>query len=212
MEDFRSVFRRLPFENSWLYSVAKLTRVECRCVSTRGCPTNTTNIEGTGVIQQPEGGDLVIGQLTLPASRHDESKADWSGPEVIVPQIPDLLLPEVKYVKQHQALLEDVWAAWEGPGEGEPAPRTVPITMSQLQQQMEAKLLARKWSSIGAVAGSIAVIAVISMCLWRHWRMVAAFRARCLRGSTIAGVTPENHTSPTRRASRGKAPTARCRL
>jgi hypothetical protein len=65
--------------------------------------------------------------------------------------------------------------------------------MSQLQQQMEAQLLARKWISIGAVAGSVAVIAVISTCLWRHWRMVAAFRARCLRGRTIVGATPENH-------------------
>jgi hypothetical protein len=137
MDDFRPVFRRLPFENSWLYSVAKLTRVECKCVSARECPTNTTSIEGTGILQQPEGCDLVIGQLTLPASRQYESKADWGGPEVIIPQMPDLLLPEeVSYVKQHQALLEDVWDAWEGPGEGEPDPSTVPITMSQLQRQV----------------------------------------------------------------------------
>jgi hypothetical protein len=174
--------------------VTKLETAECRCVSTQGCPTNITSIEGTGVIQQPGGCDLVIGQLTLPASSRYESKADWSGLEVIVPQIPDLLHPkEVKYVKQHQALLEQVWAAWEGPGEGEPDPSIVPRTMSRLQRQVETRLLARRWVYGGAVTGSIAAIAMISTCLWRHWRMVAAFRARCLTGRTIAGATPENH-------------------
>jgi hypothetical protein len=50
MEDFRPVFMRLPFENSRLYSVAKFTRVECRCANAPECPMNTTSVEGTGVI------------------------------------------------------------------------------------------------------------------------------------------------------------------
>jgi hypothetical protein len=194
MEDFRSVFRRAPFENSWLYSVAKLTRVGCRCVSTRGCPTNTTNIVGTDIIQQPEGCDLVIGQLTLPASRHYESNADWGGPEIIVPQI------QTSYSRRRSSR----WSSTrrcsrmcETHGKAQvkdpPPPSNFPITMMQLQQQMGAKLLARKWISIGALTGAIAAVAVISMCLWRHWRMVAAFRARCLWGRTLAGATPENH-------------------
>jgi hypothetical protein len=37
---------------------------------------NMTGIEGTGVTPQAEGCDLFSGQLTLPASRHFESKAD----------------------------------------------------------------------------------------------------------------------------------------
>jgi hypothetical protein len=34
VESFRPVFRRVPFKNSWLYAVAKPTRVECKCEST----------------------------------------------------------------------------------------------------------------------------------------------------------------------------------
>jgi hypothetical protein len=60
-ESFRPVFRRLPFENSWLYAIMKPTRVECKCVSTQECPTNITGVEGTGVIPQAEGCDLFIG-------------------------------------------------------------------------------------------------------------------------------------------------------
>jgi hypothetical protein len=104
----------------------------------------------------------------LPASRHChfESKADWDGPKIVVPQTPDLLLSEeVSYLKQHQALLEDVWDAWEDPGAG-PTSVTAPMTMAQLQQQMEARLLTREWIYDGVVAGSIAAVAVIGLCLW----------------------------------------------
>jgi hypothetical protein len=94
LEDFRSVFRRLPFENSWLYAVAKLARVECGYSEKLECPANITKIEGTGVLQQREGCDLFIEELMLPASRQFESRAEWSGPEVGVPQIPDRFTPE----------------------------------------------------------------------------------------------------------------------
>jgi hypothetical protein len=136
LEDFRSVFRRLPFENSWFYAVAKLARVEC--------PANLTKIEGTGVLQQPEGCDLFIEELMLPASRQFESRAEWSGPEVVVPQIPDLLYPrEVSYIREHQELLEDIWDDWQIPEEG-PAPVIAPMTMSELRQQIEARTQGRK--------------------------------------------------------------------
>jgi hypothetical protein len=55
---------------------------------------NITSIEGTGVIPQPEGCDLFIGELTLPARRQFESKANWDGPGVVQPKTPDLLLLE----------------------------------------------------------------------------------------------------------------------
>jgi hypothetical protein len=55
LEGFKSVFRRLPFGNSWLYAVATPTRVQCRCVGAQECPTNLTVIEGAGVIPQAEG-------------------------------------------------------------------------------------------------------------------------------------------------------------
>ena len=75
---------------------------------------NITGIESTGVIPQAEGCNLFVRQLTLPASCQFESKANWDGPEVVVLQAPDLLLSkEVSYLKQHQALLEDVWDAWK---------------------------------------------------------------------------------------------------
>jgi hypothetical protein len=151
-ENFRPVSRKHPFENSWLYAVAKLTRVECRCISTQGCPMDITTIEGTGIIRQPEGCDLLIGQLTLPASRQFESKADWDGPGVVVPQAPDLLLPEeVSYEKKHHELLEDMWEAWGGSRDG-PTTVTDPMTMPQLQQQVEARLLTWKWICSGVVA------------------------------------------------------------
>jgi hypothetical protein len=147
---------------------------------------NITTIEGTGVIRQPEGCDLLIGHLTLPASSQFESKADWDGPEVVVPEAPDLFLPEeVLYVKQHQELLEDVWDAWEG-SRDRPTAVTNPMTMPQLQQQVEARLLTRKWICSGVVAGSTTAATVIGLCLWRHRRMLLIFRAHNARGRTRA--------------------------
>jgi hypothetical protein len=62
VESSRSVLRRVPFEKkSWLYAVAKLIKVECKCSSTQECPRNMTGIKGTGVIPQEEGCDLFIG-------------------------------------------------------------------------------------------------------------------------------------------------------
>jgi hypothetical protein len=86
------------------------------CEHTTG-PMHITGIEDTGVTPQEEGCDLFIGQLTLPVSRHFESKADWDGPKIVAPQTPDLLLSEkVSYSRQHQALPEDVWGRMGGPG------------------------------------------------------------------------------------------------
>ncbi|PNF21982.1 hypothetical protein B7P43_G17813 [Cryptotermes secundus] len=117
---------------------------------------NITSIEGTGIITQPVGCDLFIGQLTLPASHQFECKADWDGPGIVVPQAPALLLPEeVSYVKQHRELLEDVWDAREDSRKG-PTAVTAPMTMPQLQQQVETKILPRKWICSGIVAGSTA--------------------------------------------------------
>jgi hypothetical protein len=83
-------------------------------------------IDGTVILTQPEGCNLIIGQLTLPASRQFESKADWNGPGIIVPQAPDLLLPEeVSYANQHQAMLEGVSNIWEDP-KGRSASITAP--------------------------------------------------------------------------------------
>jgi hypothetical protein len=113
-------------------------------VGAQECPTNLTVIEGAGVIPQAEGRDLFVGQLMLPASRQFESRAEWSGPGVVVPQTPDLLLSgEVSYLRQHRALLEDIWDAREDT-EGGPASITAPMTMFQLKQQLEARTLGRK--------------------------------------------------------------------
>jgi hypothetical protein len=124
---------------------------------------NITGIEGTDVIPQAEGYDLFIRQLMLPVSRQFESKADWDGPEIVVSQTPDLLLSEeVSYLKQHQALPEDIWDAWEDPGDGL-ASVTAPMKMSQLQQQMENRLRARKLICGGVFAGSISTVTVIGL-------------------------------------------------
>jgi hypothetical protein len=86
LEDFRSVFRRLPFENSWLYAVTKLARVECRCADKLECPSNLTKIEGTGVLQQPEGCRATNAAGEPPVrvqSRVKRSRGSWasnSGP------------------------------------------------------------------------------------------------------------------------------------
>ncbi|PNF23742.1 hypothetical protein B7P43_G17246, partial [Cryptotermes secundus] len=180
-ENFRPMFRKHPFENSWLYAVGKLTKVECRCISSQGCPMNITSIEGTGIITQSDGCDLIIGQLTLPASRQFQSTADWDGPGIVASQAPDLLHPEeATYLKQHQGLLGDVWDAWEDPEDGS-TPDTAPRTITQLRQQVEARLLTQRWICSGIVAGSTAAAAVLSLCLWRHRRALLIFRARGAR-------------------------------
>jgi hypothetical protein len=86
-----------------------------------------------------------------------------------VPQTPDLLLPgEVSYIRQHRAILEDIWDAREET-EGGTVSSTAPLTMFQLRQQMEVRNRGRKWIIGGALVGSIVAAATgTSLCLWRH--------------------------------------------
>ena len=143
---------------------------------------NITSIEGTGILPQAEGCDIFIGQQTLPASRQFESTVNWDGPEVVVPQGPDLLLPgEITYLKRHQELFEDVWNMTE-----EPTQTLEPLTLRQLQQQMETQLLKEKWVYGGIIAGSLGLAAAISICLWKYRRMVFSFREHCAKGRAIA--------------------------
>ena len=168
------------------------------------CPMNISSIEGKGVIPQPEACDLFIGQLTLPASSQFEYKADWSGTGIVVPQAPALLLPdEVSFVKQHQELLEDVWHAGEDSGDG-PTAVAAPMTMPQLQQQVEARLLTRKWTCSTIVTGSTTTAAVIGLCLWRHRRALLVFRARCARKRTIADNIKGNSPALRKDESKGE--------
>jgi hypothetical protein len=80
-------------------------------------------------------------------------------------------------LRQLQALPEDVQDAWEDPDDGATSV-TDPMTMAQLQQQMEARLLTRKGICGGVVAGSIAAAAVIGLLLWRHRQAVLTYKAR----------------------------------
>jgi hypothetical protein len=121
-----------------------------------------------------------------------------------VPQTPDLLLSEeVSYLKQHQALLQDVWDAWEDPKDG-PTSVTAPMTMAQFQKQMEARLLTRKWVCGGVVAGSIAAVAVIRLCLWRHRQAVLTYKARCAKDRTVADHTKGNRPAHPKDESKGR--------
>jgi hypothetical protein len=124
----------------------------------------------------------------LPASRQFESRAEWSGLGVFVPQAPDLLHPgEVSYFSQHQAILEDIWDTREDP-EGGPVSSTTPMTMFQLRQQMETKTRERKLIIGGAVVFSIVAAAIgTNLCLWRHREIVLAIRARFPGRRTLAG-------------------------
>jgi hypothetical protein len=60
------------------------------------------------------------------------------------------------------------------------------MTMPQLQQQVEVRLLTRRWICSGIVAGSTAAATVIGLCLWRHRRALLIFRARDSRRRTGA--------------------------
>jgi hypothetical protein len=44
MGNFNPVFRRFPFDSSWLYEVARPLGVECKCVGTERCPLDTMSI------------------------------------------------------------------------------------------------------------------------------------------------------------------------
>jgi hypothetical protein len=84
--------------------------------------------------------------------------------------------------RRYQRTCGDVW---EDPEDG-PTSVTAPMTVAQLQQHMEARLLTRKWIRGGVVAGSIAAVTVIGLCLWRHRQAVLTYKARCARGRTVA--------------------------
>jgi hypothetical protein len=43
--NFNPVFRRFPFDSSWLLSVARPMVVECKCVGTQMCPLDTMSIK-----------------------------------------------------------------------------------------------------------------------------------------------------------------------
>jgi hypothetical protein len=175
-EGFRPVFRRLPSGKHWLYSVEKPTKVECRCVGVQECPTNLTTIEGTGILPQRDGCEFYVGQFKLPATRQFESRAEWGGPEVVIPQLPSLLpTREARYIREHQGMLVDIWDTWMDPRD---EPDTTPVTMFQLQQQIEARTREKKWRINGAIIGSTVVVTIIvGLCLWKHRQGIFAIRA-----------------------------------
>jgi hypothetical protein len=188
-EGFIPVFRILPSGHHWLYSVGKPTRVECRCVGIQGCPTNLTTIEGTWILPQSDGCEFYVGQFKLPATRKFESRAEWGGPEVIIPRLPSLLpTREADYIREHQGMLVDIWDAWMGPRD---EPDTTPVTMFQLRQQIEARTRGRKWRINRAIIGSTVVVTIIAgLCLWKHRQRIFAIRARFARRRT-----PKRHVA-----------------
>ena len=141
-----------------------------------GCSTNQTSIGGTGILQQPEGCNLIVGSLTLPASREFRSAADWGGPAILIPQAPELLQPhEVQYVRWHCGILEDLWAEWEGPGNDRfliPAP----MTMDQVKRRVETRIYSWKWIYGGSVGGVAVAVTLIGLCLWKHRREIPALQ------------------------------------
>jgi hypothetical protein len=161
-EGFRPVFRKLPLANHWLYSVGKSTRVECRCVGDQGCPTNLTTIEGTGILPQNDGCEFYIGQFKLPATRQFESRAEWSGPEVVVPKLHDLLpTRETEYIQEHQGMLADIWSTWEDSRNDLDANT---VTMLQLREQLEMRIQQRQWKVNAIIIGSTMVISAVILC------------------------------------------------
>ena len=195
--DFRPIFRKLLVKDAWLYAVNRLTRIECKCLNTHNCPLNKTSIQGIGVLEQPQGCDILAGTLTLPASRQFQSRAEWKDHEIIMPPVPALLRPEeVEYVKRHRGVLDEVWTAWEKSG-GSQAAIPAPMTMDLLQKQIEARLYPWKWTYGGVVAGSTAAATVIGLCLWRHRRKLPVFRTHDAKGRTRgANAEKDNVASP----------------
>jgi hypothetical protein len=141
----------------------------------------------------PDGCDLFIGDLMLPANRQFESWAEWSRPEVIVPQTPDLLLPrEVEYVSQHRELLEDLRDNWEAP-EKEPIFDTAPMTMPELKRQVEDWIQGKRWTLVGTIGLVVTAAIAISLCLWRHWQAVLAVCAWIRRTVAKGGKKKSTH-------------------
>jgi hypothetical protein len=196
-EGFTPIFRKLPLGNSWLFAVERLMRIECKCVEAHECPSNLTVIRGTGIIQQAEGCDLYAGQLMLPASRQFESRAEWSGPELVVPQSPELLpTREVTYMSEHRDTIADIWKEWKDQ-EGGSDPIVTPMTISDLRRQIEARAGTTKWIIVIAVLGLItATTVIVSLCLVQHPQVASSVRA-CFTGKrALTDATPES--KPTR--------------
>jgi hypothetical protein len=189
-EGFRPVFRRLPSGNHWLYSVGKPTRVECRCVGVKGCPTNLTMIEGTGILPQHDGCEFYVGQFKLPATRQFESRAEWGRPEIVIPRLPDLLpTTETEYIREHQGMLVNIWDTWK---DSQDDPDANPVTMFQLQQQLEARIQGRRWRINGVIIGSTVVVTiVVGLCLWKHGQRILAIKAMFAKSRR----TPTRHVA-----------------
>jgi hypothetical protein len=195
-EGFAPIFRKLPVGNSWLYSVEGLMKVECKCVGPQECPSNVTVIQGTGIIRQTEGCDLYTGQLTLPASRQFESRTEWSGPELVVPQGPDLLpISEVTYVREHQKILADIWNEWEDETKRSNLIAT-PITMAELRRQVADRTGDSKWIIAVAVLGFITTTTImVSLCLVTHPQAASSLRAWFAGGRTVTN-NPQRGSQP----------------
>jgi hypothetical protein len=59
---------------------------------------------------------IVHWQFKLPATRQFESRAEWSGPEIVVPKLPDLLpTRETEYIREHQGMLVSIGGLPERP-------------------------------------------------------------------------------------------------
>ncbi|PNF43961.1 hypothetical protein B7P43_G00919 [Cryptotermes secundus] len=201
--NFRPIFRKLPVKDAWLYAVNGLTRIECKCLNTHNCPLNKTSIQGTGVLEQPQGCDILAGTLTLPSSRQFQSRAEWKDQEIIVPPVPALLRPdEGEYLRRNRRVLDEVWTAWEE-SDGNQAAIPAPMTMDSLQKQVEARLYAWRWTYGGVVAGFTAAATVIGLCLWRHRRKLPVFRRRDARRTRGDDAERDNATPPKDASEKG---------
>jgi hypothetical protein len=141
-EGYRPVLRD-PLEKFLAICSGDTCKLECKCESAMENLAELMRTQGIGILPQTEGCDLYAGQLMLPASRQSDSRAEWSGPKLVTPEVPDLLpQKDVSEVQRHQEILDDMGRSG-GPGENRLRHR--PMTMLGLRQQMETRIRRRKW-------------------------------------------------------------------
>lgn len=115
-------------------------------------PADSINIEGTGILHQLGGWAFCTNQLLLPGCCQFELQAEGIGPELVVPQIPDLLSKqEVSCTRVNQTHIEGVWKAWSKRNE-EPAVSTS-MTKVQLTRRLEKRTHIKRWTMVGLTCG-----------------------------------------------------------
>jgi hypothetical protein len=177
-QNFVSLFERIiTHPTSWIYSVARPTNFQCKCQPGRECETSEITLKGTGILQHPEGCELITEQYSLRVTGYFESECKMDSTSIIVPNLPTLLsTKELQYFQTRRDSVDMVLNELEL--DSIQTDTETGITTQRLTVGVKGHSESLKWRSWFIPSTVFVLILAIVVVLLVKWRA----RVSCLFG------------------------------